>query len=75
MMIGYEGYIDNDADGFRGTIEDCKNEHTKNEYSINTINNNLVYEKNNNTKYAKSWHGHFDTHHDYTHNKHCDNPW
>ncbi len=53
MMIGYEGYIDNDADGFRGTIEDCKNEHTKNEYSINTINNNLVYEKNNNTKYAK----------------------
>ncbi len=53
MMLNYEGYIDKDADGFHGSIEDCKNEHTKNEYSINTINNNLVYEKNNNTKYAK----------------------
>ena len=53
MMIGFEKYIDNDADDARASKEDYQKEYDKLEDSIIQINNKLVNEKNNNTQYAQ----------------------
>ena len=53
MMIGFEKYVDNDADDASASKEDYQKEYDKLEDSIIQINNKLVNEKNNNTQYAQ----------------------